>query len=173
MRLFILFWIILLYKTSVYAETIASIEFSATIEKGCGFKSSSVGLDFGEHPTTSKEMNIQANVMNDQSSWGIQCTPNIPVSLSFGNGAHYSAATQQRRLKSNVGNFYIGYSIYKDNAHTQIIGGSSPSNALSLNSPSSNNMLNFGVYGKVDLSIGDENKVPGRYSDEILITITW
>lgn len=173
MKLFILIGVLLFYKVNIYAETTASIEFSATIQKGCLFKASSIGLDFGDHPTTSKEANIQANVMNDQSSWAIQCTPNIPVSISFGNGMNYSASTQQRRLKSDVGNFYIGYNIYKDNSRTQIIGGSSPSNTLSLNSSNSNNMLSFGVYGKVDLSLGDENKVPGRYLDEIVITISW
>jgi spore coat protein U-like protein len=170
---FLILIIIMLYMDVCYAAKTANIEFKATIEKGCLFQASSILLDFGEYPTTSRQTNVTASIVNSASSWNIKCTPNTPVSIVFGNGQNFLSSSQTRRLKSEVGNYYIDYSIYKDSGRSQLIGTGASTNKLELSSTISNSMLIFGVYGAIDLSLGEVNKSPGRYSDEILITISW
>ena len=158
---------------TAYAETTANFKLTATIQKGCAFNDTGAVLNFGTHPTSSKESRVTASVVNNKSTWSIECTPEIPVSISFDNGKNFDAATQTRRLKNETSNYFVNYQIYSNAAHSKIIGVSAPSNTLSLISNSFNNILDFGVYGLVDLSQGEANKPSGKYSDEILITITW
>lgn len=157
----------------VYAETTATINFSAKIEKGCAFKESSVSLDFGSHPTSSQETNVSASILNDAASWKLECTPDIPVTIVVGNGMSFDNTTQSRRLKNSESNHFINYKIYFDLGRSKEIGSVHPYNSGNLKSTTSNNILNFGIYGLVDLSKGELNKPSGKYSDEVVITIYW
>ncbi len=170
---FIIFTFCFLVYMPLHAETSANIKISATIEKGCAFYDSGAVLDFGSHPTSSKETNVTASVVNNRSTWSLECTPGIPVSITFDNGKNFDTATQTRRLKSEVGNYFVNYQVYSNAAHSKVIGVNSPSNTLSLISNTFDNILDFGVYGLIDLSKGEANKPSGKYSDEVLITIIW
>lgn len=155
------------------AATSENIRVSATIEKGCVFHDSGTVLDFGTHPTSSRKTNVTASIVNNRSTWSVECTPEIPVNIIFDNGKNFDTATQTRRLKSEAGTYFINYQIYSNSAHSKAIGVNSPSNTLFLISNTYNNILDFGVYGLVDLSKGAANKPSGKYSDEVLITIIW
>ncbi len=170
---FILFIICSFTYIPVYAITTANIKVSATIQKGCIFKESSVALDFGSYPTSSQEKNVTASILNDRNTWSLECTPDIPVSIVFGNGNNFDNTNQTRRLRNESGGFFIDYQIYSDINRSKVIGISSPSNTLFLKSNTSKNILDFGVYGLVDLSKGKPNKPSGKYLDEVLITVIW
>jgi spore coat protein U-like protein len=169
----LLFCICLTCCANTYAATSATIDVSAVIEKGCLFQESAMGLDYGTHATSSQESAVQANIQNTSSTWNIECTPDVPVSISFSNGNYFDASTQFRRLKNTQSNHYIQYSLYSDNARTKLIGTAAPANSLSLKSTVSQHLLNFGVYGLVDLSQGAANKAAGDYADTVQITISW
>lgn len=163
---------LLFYSMACGAETSATIEVSAQIEAGCVFQQSPIGLNFGIHASTAQESTVTANISNTQQTWKIECTPNTPVNITFGNGKSVNTQTQNRRLKHNSAEHYLDYMLYQDANLSQPIGTTS-NNTLTKQSTAQNYLLDFQIYGVVDLSQGAVNKMPGQYTDDVLITITW
>lgn len=155
------------------AETSSQIEVSAVIEKGCLFQESAKSLNFGSYASTSQESSITASIANAADTWKIECTPDVPVTITFGNGKSLNSATQNRRLKHLSSENYIDYVLYRNANLTQQLGTSSANNTLTMQSTEQNPWLDFQIYALVDLSLGVINKMPGQYKDDILITIAW
>ena len=177
-KLFLLFGLYGFFPLTTHALTTSivfnsnPIEVSAVIQAGCLFQQSPTGLNFGSFASTSQSQ-ITASVTNANDTWNIECTPGIPVTLDFNNGNNYDVAGDTRRLKHENSNQYIAYSIFSDNNRTQLINTSSPGNRLTLTSTEVQTLLPFNIYGFIDLSQGNLNKMPGPYSDNITITINW
>lgn len=150
-----------------------NIEVNAVIEKGCLFQESPKGLNFGTHASTSQENSITASITNSHDTWKIECTTDVPVTITFGNGRSLNTSTQNRRLKHISSENYIDYVLYRNANLTQQLGTSSANNTLILKSTERDHLLNFQIYGLVDLSQGAINKMPGQYQDDVLITIAW
>lgn len=163
---------LLFYSVACVAETSATIEVSAEIEAGCVFQQSPIGLNFGIHASTSQESAVTANISNTQETWKIECTPNTPVNITFGNGKSINTNTQNRRLKHVSAEHYLDYMLYQDANLSQPIG-TTTTNTLTKQSTAQNLLLDFQIYGVVDLSQGAVNKMHGQYTDDVLITITW
>ena len=121
------------------AATSENIRVSATIEKGCVFHDSGTVLDFGTHPTSSRKTNVTASIVNNRSTWSVECTPEIPVdfgstalvskletingsaqiicsaqtpySVGLSDGQHFNTT---RRMKHQSEDNYIKYEVYKN-----------------------------------------------------------
>ena len=165
--------VLMLTSITALAATSANIEVSAVIEKGCLFQESPKGLNFGTHASTSQENAITASITNSQDTWKIECTSDVPVTITFGNGKSLNVSTQNRRLKHVNSENYIDYVLYRNVNLTQQLGTTSANNTLTLKSTEQNPLLNFQIYGLIDLSQGAINKMPGQYKDDVLITIAW
>ncbi|MCH4246096.1 Csu type fimbrial protein [Acinetobacter gerneri] len=165
--------VLMLTSMTVLAATSTNIEVSAIIEKGCLFQESPDGLNFGTHASTSQENAITASIVNSQDTWKVECTPDVPVTITFGNGKSLNVSTQNRRLKHVNSENYIDYVLYRNVNLTQQLGTTSANNTLTLKSTEQNHLLNFQIYGLIDLSQGAINKMPGQYKDDVLITIAW
>lgn len=165
--------ILTLASMHTLAATSTNIQVNAIIKKGCLFQESPLGLNFGIHASTSRENTITANIANSQDTWKIECTPDVPVTITFGNGKNLNTSTQNRQLKNVNSEHYIDYTLYRNSNLTQQIGTSSSNNSLVLKSTVQSHLLNFQIFGLVDLSKGAINKMPGQYKDDVLITIAW
>ncbi|WP_308364976.1 MULTISPECIES: spore coat U domain-containing protein [unclassified Microbulbifer] len=150
----------LLFPTPLLAQTSSTtFTVSITVESDCLI--------------TANNLNFGAVDDLDQSIAGatngfVTCSAIVPVSISFnaGTGGSSTFATRQMANGANT----INYNIYRDSAHTEILGdGSGGTFTIDFTSTGGNDQ--FMVFGQTDP--GQNPKPIGTYSSTITATITF
>lgn len=157
------------FLANVWAETTANVRVSATISRGCALQESSEHLNFGTHPSMAQGKKT-AQIHNSLNSWRIECAPDMPVSISFGQGESYDGQNQSRRMSLPAKAAFLPYRLFFDPNYAQEILPDSPHTYVST---AQDRVLALAVYGVVDLSGSDPNKKAGTYTDRVLITVKW
>ncbi|USP41639.1 spore coat U domain-containing protein [Acinetobacter sp. XS-4] len=159
------------YSQSLYAadpQSSSSFKVQATIENGCSIDNIEQMIDFGQYSALSNNK-IVSNVINTNSTWNIRCTENLPVNVSLDGGDNLENNT--RRMKNSTSSDYIAYKLYNSSGLTTeyLVG-----NTYSLPTTSvANHLVNFEIYGVVDLGNNNEARATGIYKDTVSIMITW
>jgi len=159
------------YSQSLYAvapQSSSSFKVQATIENGCSIDNIEQNIDFGQHSALSNDT-IISNIVNTNSTWNIRCTEDLPVNVSLDGGENLENNT--RRMKNSTSSDYISYKLYNSSGLTTeyLVG-----NTYSLPTTNvANNLVNFGIYGVVDLENNNESRASGIYKDIVSIMITW
>lgn len=162
--------ILLLVSQNLYAadpQTSSTFKVQAKIEKGCSIGSADQTLDYGRHSSLSEERVVNS-IINSDSTWNIKCTEKLPITVSIDGGENIN--NNVRRMKHSALDEYVGYILYSSNDLTSeyVVG-----NTYALNSTDElNPMLNFSIYGLVDLN-NNKEKSAGIYKDTISIVLTW
>ena len=147
--------------------TSASFKVQAIIESGCKLSNVEQLLDFGRHPVAGQQ--LKGSVINTAQSWNIRCTARLPVKVTLSGGDHF--LNNSRRMKHAQQNEFVSYQLYQDsNLQREYASG----NTYTLTPTTvSNSLLNFSVYGLVDLNNNNQPRSAGLYKDTVAITITW
>lgn len=164
---------ILLFQTVQFGHAIdpqrtASFKVQATIENGCSLSSPEQTLDFGRQPANS-QASVSGQILNTAQTWNIRCTQNLPVSVSLNGGDSFS--NNLRRMKLTGANEFVNYRLYQGaDLKEEYLSG----NRYALTpATSSNNVINFGIYGVANLNNNNQPRSAGLYKDTVAITITW
>ncbi|HCW3749053.1 spore coat U domain-containing protein [Acinetobacter baumannii] len=159
------------YSQYLYAadpQTSSSFKVQATIENGCSIDNVEQKIDFGQHSALSNDK-IVSNIINTNTTWNIRCTEDLPVNILLDGGENLENKT--RRMKNSTSSDYIAYKLYNSSGLTTEY---SAGNTYSLPTTSvANHLVNFGVYGVVDLENNNEARATGIYKDTVSIMITW
>jgi Uncharacterized secreted protein len=145
----------------------SSFKVQAKIENGCSIDNIEQSINFGQYSALSKDK-VVSNIINSKDSWNIRCTENLPVSISIDGGENLD--NNIRRMKNSSSN-YLSYKLYNsNNLTTEYIVGNKY--LLPTTTPT-NRLVNFEIYGVVDLGNNNESHTAGIYKDTVSIMITW
>lgn len=145
----------------------SSFKVQAKIENGCSIDNIEQNINFGQYSALSKDK-VVSNIINSKDSWNIRCTENLPVSISIDGGENLDSNI--RRMKNSSSN-YLSYKLYNSsNLTTEYIVGNKY--LLPTTTPT-NRLVNFEIYGVVDLGNNNESHAAGIYKDTVSIMITW
>lgn len=168
MKKIVLSILLMLSVVGVYAQTTASFRVQATIENGCALSNVEQLIDFGRHPVVSQDKLMWGGI-NTAQSWNIRCTAQLPVKIMLNAGDNFSNSFRQ--MKHSQRNEFLSYQLYQD---TNLLNEYVSGNAYPLTpTTASNSLLNFSVYGFVDLDNNNQPRSAGLYKDSVAITITW
>ncbi|WAW09005.1 spore coat U domain-containing protein [Oxalobacter vibrioformis] len=138
----------------------------ATIQNGC-LVSPSGGtvpfgqIDFGSHPSLSSATYTTSLVSN--TSYTLNCTPNMTISMSLDGGQHYGSG---RRVQLSSG-VTLPYSLYSDAAFQNPI---LVNQGMNFTITGTGNNITLPVYGRIVLP---GNAPAGTYTDMVAVTLTW
>lgn len=155
------------------AATSASFQVSAAIVSGCAVDglgmdgdAGHIGqLDFGEGMALATTVHT-ANLAASQTIV-LRCTPGTALTMTIGGGSHL-ASGQRHLQRGSTSADRLSYRLYRDAGFTQEIGVNQPQ-SISISTGNMNNVL-LPVHGRLTLP---GNRVPGVYTDTLLVTLDW
>ena len=162
---------ILLSKTfniSISISTLVFLCLPSPVRAACAI--SALNIVFGTYPPfSSTPTDFNGSVTVNCSAGSGTVAPSVVLTVGTGEGASYS----ERRLSfsSNV----LGYNLFKDSAHTIVIGdGTSGTQKLTGSSsvPTNGGTETYPVFGRVRPN-QQRYDPPGSYSDIINATLTY
>ncbi|GHC25719.1 polyketide synthase [Kushneria pakistanensis] len=145
-----------------------NFEVSATVMPGCLVQGGSARgsrwgvLDFGTHSALSSPVVTTALLPSDTIR--LQCTKGLTLSMSINQGQHYSDGLRQLQ---NAGGAAVPYRLYSTSALSNEL---LPGQAMSLAAPNDGTDLQLPIYGRLQLRPDDP---PGRYTDQLIVTLSW
>ncbi|MDN4977623.1 spore coat U domain-containing protein [Enterobacter hormaechei] len=149
------------------AVTSQSFRVSATVVPGCSVSTGTGGrfgtLDFGTRNGVDNTP-VNTSFVAD-GALSIACTPGVALSMSIDGGQNYSSV---RRMTRSGGTEVVGYRLYSSSslaANSEI----GVNQAIPITYTNSNNIALplFGVALLTGFSL------PGTYSDQLTVTLSW
>jgi spore coat protein U-like protein len=139
------------------ATTTANMSVQLTLASSCAIGSVAT-LDFGTDTSLAAALAATANIQ-------VTCTSGTPYTVELGAGTGAGATTAVRKMTSGANT--VNYSIYKEVAHTNVLGTGATDRLSSTGTASAQT---FTAYGLVPI----QSTPPiGTYADTVLVTVTY
>jgi len=151
---------LLVPASALAADVNANLNVKLSIVEDCLFTLSESTLDFGG------KINLDDNT---ETTADIQVTCGAPFKLGFGNGAN--AQNTQRRMRQGTSTNYVNYQIYKELAHTTVLGNdwATPNVITGTGTPSAPQQT-ITIYGLVP---NQATPALGDYTDTVVMTLQY
>jgi spore coat protein U-like protein len=150
-------------QTAGAGTNTGSLTVQVTIVNSCTL--SMATMNFG---ASVSDLTPAINATDSTST--VTCTGNSPVTISFNAGTGTGATFAVRKMTNGANT--INYSLYKDAAHTQVLGDGSGSTVTIGVTPTGGSAADaFTFYGQ---TVAGQNPKPnGTYTDTVTATVTF
>jgi spore coat protein U-like protein len=155
------------------AELTASFQVSATLVSGCAVDGLGMAgdagtlgqLDFGQAMALATTVH-SANLTLSQTIV-LRCTPGTALTMTVGAGQHFASGSRHLQLGVSDAD-RLQYRLYRDAGFTQEIG-VDQAQSISISSGNMND-VQLPLHGRLILP---GERVPGTYTDTLLVTLDW
>ena len=137
-----------------------TLQVTMTVQAECKLQSSAAPLAFGTH-------GVIDQVVDAQTSLGVQCTNSTPFNVALGAGGG-AGATIAARVMSGANSAAVTYGVYRDAARSQLWGVTASTDTLA--STGTGALQTFQVYGRVPVQA---TPAAGNYTDTLAVTVTY
>src|SRR5262249_38540514 len=145
-------------RPSNAASVTSTLTVQMTLTASCVINSAST-LNFGNHGV------LVANV-DSTSTLRVQCTNGTPYNIGLNAGTGSGATIAARKMTS--GSSPINYSLYRNNARTNVWGSTIGTNTVAATGNGA--AQSYTVYGRVP---PQTTPAPATYTDTITVTVTY
>ncbi len=144
-------------QTANAATATANMSVQLILASSCSIGSVAT-MDFGSVTGLAAALAATANIV-------VTCTSGTPYTVELGAGAGSGATTAVRKMTSGANT--VNYSIYKEVAHTNVLGTGATDRLSSTGTASAQTIT---AYGLVPI----QSTPPiGTYTDTVLVTVTY
>ena len=144
------------------SNTASSVSATASVLASCQTPSTNT-LAFGTYNPALASANDASTTLT------VRCTGGTPIVVSLNKGTTTGASIAQRKLVSGTNT--LNYNLYTSSARTTVWGETASVDTVSGTGSGLGTDVTFTVYGRIPP--GQNNAVPGNYSDLITVTVTY
>lgn len=138
---------------------------TATIQNGCLVSGSGSSPQFGTlnfGTVSALATNVVSTSITASTSYTLNCTPNMSLTMSIDGGVHYNSARQVA-----LNNKTLIYRLYSDPAYQNSIG---VNQNVTIGSVGAGTNITLPVYAQLQLT---GTVPPGTYTDTLTVTLSW